>query len=306
MARSRNIKPGFFVDDELAELPALTRLLFIGLWCIADREGRLEDRPKKIKAEVMPYDDIDIDSALFSLSPLFLTRYTVDGKKYIQINNFIKHQQPHIKEAASTIPPPCDEHHASTIQAPCLYQTSTIKKPLIPDSLNLIPDSIEKHLPTSDAAGVTGGTPLEPAEPRTGPERSGAKSKKRKPSDSAHAWFSHWFSWAFEQITDGATYAYTQADGAIIKRLLASLKPPELVSRATVYLLLPDEKRFPRGSPTLKGLAGMINQIPGLDTDDTDRRAVTLGILPEPGVSLNAFTPWRDDSQQPRNLRVAA
>ena len=92
MARSRNIKPGFFTDDELAEVPALTRLLFIGLWCLADREGRMEDRPKKIKAEVMPYDDIDVDAALQKLSPVFLTRYQVDGKKYIVINNFLKHQ----------------------------------------------------------------------------------------------------------------------------------------------------------------------------------------------------------------------
>lgn len=86
MARSRNIKPGFFVDDELAELPALTRLLFIGLWCLADREGRLEDRPKRIKLQILPADDIDVDAALDSLTPSFLTRYQVDGKRFIQIN----------------------------------------------------------------------------------------------------------------------------------------------------------------------------------------------------------------------------
>ena len=31
MARARNIKPGFFTNDELVELPFATRLLFIGL-----------------------------------------------------------------------------------------------------------------------------------------------------------------------------------------------------------------------------------------------------------------------------------
>jgi hypothetical protein len=49
MPRTRQIKPGFFKNDELAELPIEARLLFAGLWTIADREGRLEDRPKKIK-----------------------------------------------------------------------------------------------------------------------------------------------------------------------------------------------------------------------------------------------------------------
>ena len=67
MARSRNIKPGFFTNDELAELPALTRLLFVGLWTLVDRDGRIEDRPKKIKAECMPYDDMDADAALSAL-----------------------------------------------------------------------------------------------------------------------------------------------------------------------------------------------------------------------------------------------
>lgn len=57
MARSRNIKPRFFTNDVLGKLPALTRLLFAGLWTISDREGRLEDRPMRIRAEVLPYDD---------------------------------------------------------------------------------------------------------------------------------------------------------------------------------------------------------------------------------------------------------
>ncbi len=51
--RARGIKPAFFKNEELAELGTVAQLLFIGLWCLADREGRLEDRPKRIGAEVM-------------------------------------------------------------------------------------------------------------------------------------------------------------------------------------------------------------------------------------------------------------
>ena len=43
--RTRLLKPGFFMNEELARLPVRARLLFAGLWCLADREGRLEDRP---------------------------------------------------------------------------------------------------------------------------------------------------------------------------------------------------------------------------------------------------------------------
>lgn len=135
MARARNIKPGFFTNDHLADCDPLARLLFIGLWCMADREGRLEDRPKKIKAELLPYDNANIDKLLSQLIEReFLIRYTVEGKQYLQVDKFAKHQNPHIKEAESTIPAP-DSHGASTVLA--TTQTGTSRA----DSQSLIPDS---------------------------------------------------------------------------------------------------------------------------------------------------------------------
>ena len=107
MARARNIKPGFFLNDELGELDPLARLLFAGLWCVADKEGRLEDRPKRIKIETLPYDDCDIDKLLDDLAESgFIVRYEVDETRYIQVENFRKHQNPHPKEAASVLPAP--------------------------------------------------------------------------------------------------------------------------------------------------------------------------------------------------------
>jgi uncharacterized phage protein (TIGR02220 family) len=107
MARSRNLKPGFFKNEYLAELNPLTRILFEGLWILADREGRLEDRPKKIKAEVLPYDDCDVNKMLDELmnsKEQFIIRYEVNGNRYIQIVNFLKHQTPHSTEIDSIIP----------------------------------------------------------------------------------------------------------------------------------------------------------------------------------------------------------
>ncbi len=107
MARARNIKPGFFKNEVLAEMPMEARMLFIGLWTLADREGRLEDRPKRIKMELFPYDSFDVDPMLSRLqADGFLTRYDVGGVRFIQIENFVKHQDPHYKEKASEIPPP--------------------------------------------------------------------------------------------------------------------------------------------------------------------------------------------------------
>lgn len=132
MSRARNIKPGFFKNEELAELPFEFRILFQGLWCLADREGRLEDRPKRIKADIFPYDHVDVDSGLDALAVAgFITRYEHGGCQYIQVLAFAKHQNPHCKEAASTIP------------APCLHSADTGTSGTSPaDSLNLIPDSL--------------------------------------------------------------------------------------------------------------------------------------------------------------------
>ena len=46
MARSRNIKPAFFKNYELADCGAYAQLLFAGLWCLADRDGLLENKPR--------------------------------------------------------------------------------------------------------------------------------------------------------------------------------------------------------------------------------------------------------------------
>ncbi|MBD2779794.1 hypothetical protein [Xenorhabdus szentirmaii] len=105
MARSRNIKSSFFTNDDLAKCELLARLLFVGLWTIVDREGRLEDKQRKIKAMVLPYDDADCDGLLRQLyKKNFITRYVVDKNNFIQINNWKKHQNLHVKEAASEIP----------------------------------------------------------------------------------------------------------------------------------------------------------------------------------------------------------
>ena len=110
MARSRNIKPGLYKNEELAECSIWSRYLFPGLWTIADKSGRLEDRPKRIKADLLPFDDKNVEPMLQELAQKgFILRYTANGQKYIQIIKFDKHQNPHFRESPSTIPAPTDE-----------------------------------------------------------------------------------------------------------------------------------------------------------------------------------------------------
>lgn len=107
MARIRSIKPGFFRSEDLAELPYEARLCYAGLWLIADREGRLEDRPRRIKADLFPYDTLDIDAILTLLTiRKFIVRYEINEVPYIAIPTFLHHQRPKSDETASVIPAP--------------------------------------------------------------------------------------------------------------------------------------------------------------------------------------------------------
>lgn len=106
MPRIREVKPEFFLDEQLAEVCHAARLLFIGLWTLCDREGRLEDRPARIKAQVFPYGTEDAETLLAELARGgFVIRYTVEGRAYLQVRSFVKHQRPHPKETASKFPP---------------------------------------------------------------------------------------------------------------------------------------------------------------------------------------------------------
>lgn len=147
MARTRNIKPGFFKNYVLISKSMAARILFAGLWTMADKEGRLEDRPHQIKVEIFPGDAVDVDALLNELTTSpegeepFIVRYSVSGKKYIQILKFKEHQNPHQKEAASTIPAPelTETSPVITRQAPDEPSKVHGEPGLIPSPIHLVP-----------------------------------------------------------------------------------------------------------------------------------------------------------------------
>lgn len=146
MARARNIKPGFFKNEDLADCSLGARLCFAGLWTLADREGRLEDRPKRIKAELFPFDSFDVEPLLAELEAHgFLIRYQIEGGKFIQIPKFTTHQSPHYSEKPSSIKPPQLPEFSGKICETLLDDSEKntplrgVRNPLNPDSLN--PDS---------------------------------------------------------------------------------------------------------------------------------------------------------------------
>lgn len=101
MARIRTIKPEFWVDDQIVELDFTARLLFIGLWNFVDDEGYIEYKPKRIKMQVFPADDIDVTGILRSLlESSRVIELDSDQGRLLKVANWDRHQK--VSHAAPT------------------------------------------------------------------------------------------------------------------------------------------------------------------------------------------------------------
>lgn len=111
MPRIRSIKPSFFLNDALAGLSPMHRLLFIGLWTQADRLGLVADNPRRLRAALFPYEECDVDKMIDDLMGLgFVVRYVdAKGQPALKVINFAKHQKPHPKEPAGELTEPVAE-----------------------------------------------------------------------------------------------------------------------------------------------------------------------------------------------------
>jgi len=104
VARIRTVKPEFFTSEDIVALSPLSRLLYIALWCEADREGRLVWKPRTMKLRYFPADDCDIEAMCAEIVARGLVKPYGDGLAYIP--SFTEHQHLNPREAASTLPEP--------------------------------------------------------------------------------------------------------------------------------------------------------------------------------------------------------
>lgn len=94
MARKRVIDPEFYLDDKLATCDFDTRIFFIGTWNFADDYGVIENNILKLKAQIFPYDDVDVIKMRDQLIKIGrLSLFTANGKEWLHIVNFLKWQK---------------------------------------------------------------------------------------------------------------------------------------------------------------------------------------------------------------------
>jgi len=238
--RARNLKPGFFKNEELADLPFEARLLFAGLWCMADREGRIEDRPRRIKAEVFPYDDVDIEKLLEQLrTARSIVRYTVEGHDggVIWIPTFKRHQNPHKNEKPSELPAYSDIaklREDSGASTEVLAPRARLSSSLNPSSLNPdIPVGVAETATDADEfADIDfGGPDPDTEQPPQNGKRPTEDTPEQPPEDNAGTMVGYLVDYAGEigfTLTGSKKGHFAKAIGDIWKAGV----DPEILRRA--------------------------------------------------------------------------
>ena len=104
MARIRTIKPEFFTSEDIVSMSPLARLLYIALWCEADKRGRLAWKPKTFKMRWLPGDKCDINALCDELVSAGVV--VLYGDDLAHIPGFEKHQHVNPRESESSLPDP--------------------------------------------------------------------------------------------------------------------------------------------------------------------------------------------------------
>lgn len=96
MPRIRTIKPEYWTDDKIVDLPdPLTKLLFIGMWNFADDDGYIEASVRRLKRLIFPDNNYDVEKAVRALIAAGMVgEYDSDQGFLLKIERFRDHQKP--------------------------------------------------------------------------------------------------------------------------------------------------------------------------------------------------------------------
>lgn len=110
MPRKRMIDPDFWLDEEIASLPYEYRLFYIASWNFADDRGVLIDSPNRLQAQIFPYEDKDVEPIIDKLADLGkYVKFTSEGRNYLWIRKFLKHQSINRPTPSKLPAPPSEE-----------------------------------------------------------------------------------------------------------------------------------------------------------------------------------------------------
>lgn len=97
MTKRRMISEDFFQSEKVAEWTLRQRMLVLGIIANADDQGRIRGHPQWLRSRIFPYDDFtaeEVEADLQEISKVNDTVlvYEVEGKRYIQLQNWWEYQ----------------------------------------------------------------------------------------------------------------------------------------------------------------------------------------------------------------------
>lgn len=146
--RRRELSPEFWSDEKVWSLnDDAARLLLPGLFQLADREGRLLDRPFEIGAKIRPWaprEAVELVDKLVAGG--LVLRYSVGDLNLLCLSPdlWARHQHVHPHEMASKLPPPGHEARSAPAPAAPAREKKPRKKKEQPD-LPGVPPPEEKE-----------------------------------------------------------------------------------------------------------------------------------------------------------------
>lgn len=118
MARIRSIKPEFWVSEQIAECSMSARLTFVGLWAFCDDRGVHPAKPKTLKAELFPMDDVSVAEVTAWMEELIraglVRAFEADGAPFWHVTGWARHQKIDRPSFKYPVPPEIDEDSPSS------------------------------------------------------------------------------------------------------------------------------------------------------------------------------------------------
>ena len=129
MARKRMIDPSIWTDEGMAELAPIEQVLYIGLFSIADDDGRLKASPVYLRLALptvlgdVPKEQVQIHLENVLRHMRQLRRYSVAGVDYLHFANYAKWQR-------------IDRPQPSQLPDPVSYESSNDQRAIVERSSN--------------------------------------------------------------------------------------------------------------------------------------------------------------------------
>ena len=98
MARKRMVDPSIWQSEDFSKLSTLAKLVFIGLFSLADDEGRGRANPTYLKSSLFPYNEdmrsADIEKTLSEISSnMSVVFYSCNGSNYYSLLSWYNFQR---------------------------------------------------------------------------------------------------------------------------------------------------------------------------------------------------------------------